>query len=103
LVNQAYGLQPINNYNLFVFPFLIAIGMIHNNPAFAFYCHYDKTGTVDGQMIYPKRYALTQIGTTGYYLSDGDNNNGEMGFGQKPVFAIGVIDMRENLLDYTKN
>jgi hypothetical protein len=25
-----------------------------------------------------------------------------MGFGQKPIFAIGVIDMRDNLLNYTK-
>jgi hypothetical protein len=52
-------------------------------------------------MIYPSKYALTQIGTSGYYLSDGDSNNNKMGFGQKPVLALGVIDMR-NMLDYTK-
>jgi hypothetical protein len=101
LVNQIYELQPINFFNLCFLPFLSGIGMIQNNSAFTFYYHHDKFGTIDGQMIYPKKYALTPC-SSGYYFSDGDSNNGEMGFGQKPIFAIGVIDMRDNLLNYTK-
>jgi hypothetical protein len=101
-INENYLCQGIANYKPFYFPFLSGLSIKTNNPAFTLHYHYNKFGTVDGWLVYPKKYALTQIRTTGYYLSDGNSNNGKMGFGQKPLLAVGTIDMK-NMLDYSKN
>jgi hypothetical protein len=47
-INENYASQPINTYSVIFSPFLLCMGMDHNNSAFTFYYHYDKSNVANG-------------------------------------------------------